>query len=273
MDELPDYCTRASLGEDLHRIGLRGGDTVLVHAAMRRVGPILNGPDTLTHAMLDAVGPTGTIMVYTSWESRHEYLLDEEGCVLPEWRDHVPPFDPATARAIRINGAIAECLRTTPGACRSSNPSASMAAIGARADWLTADHPMDYGYGPGSPLAKLVEVGGRILMVGAPWSKCTVVHYAEHIARLPDKIVVRFEVPLATPAGTQWRFIEEFETDDPVSDALPANHIHAIVSAFVERGNGSRGTIGAAPSLLMEAPLLLRFAVDWMEAATGSASA
>lgn len=273
MEKPLDFRTRASLREDLRRIGLRGGDTVLVHAAMRRVGPILNGPDALIGALLDVVGPQGTIMVYTSWETRHEALLDEQGRVLADWRDHVPPFVPSTARAIRINGAIAECVRTTAGARRSANPSASMAAIGALADWLTADHPMNYGYGPGSPLAKLVEAGGRILMVGAPWSKCTVVHYAEHIARLPDKIVVRFEVPLATPAGTQWRFIEEFETDDPVSDALPVNHIHAIVSAFVERGNGSRGTIGAAPSLLMEAPLLVRFAVDWMEAATGSASA
>jgi aminoglycoside 3-N-acetyltransferase len=38
---------------------------------------------------------------------------------------------------------LTEFLRTTPGACRSENPEASMAAIGARADWLTADHPLD----------------------------------------------------------------------------------------------------------------------------------
>ncbi|PZP11235.1 MAG: aminoglycoside 3-N-acetyltransferase, partial [Sphingomonas hengshuiensis] len=149
MEALPDFRTRASLRDDLRRIGLREGDTVLLHAAMSKVGPMLNGPDILAHAMLDVMGPDGTVMVYTSWDSQHCDLLDDDGRVLPEWRDHVPGFDAAGSRAVRMNGVIAEFVRTMPGACRSANPGASMAAIGARADWITADHPQDYGYGPG----------------------------------------------------------------------------------------------------------------------------
>lgn len=265
MSDLPAYHTRASLRDDLKRIGVQAGDTVLLHAAMRAVGPLLNGPDVLANALLDVVGRDGTIMVYTNWNTLHEDLLDDDGHVLPEWRAHVPGFDPAASRAIRINGVIAETVRTMPGARRSGNPAASMAAIGRQADWITADHPQDYGYGPGSPLAKLVETNGRVLMIGAPWRKCTLVHHAEHLARIPDKLVVRYEVPFAAGGDIIWQFIEEYETDLPVHEALPDNHIEMIVTAFVNQGHGVQGQIGNAASLLMDARSLVSFAVDWLE--------
>lgn len=138
--ELRNYNTRTSLRDDLIRLGLRAGDTVMVHAAMSRVGPALNGPDALSMAMRDVIGPEGTMLVYTSWDSVHEDLMDATGCVLAEWRQHVPGFDPRTSRAVRMNGIIAEFVRTMPGARRSDNPGASVAAIGGRAEWITADH-------------------------------------------------------------------------------------------------------------------------------------
>ena len=61
----PHFRTRASLGDDLKRIGAKAGDMVMVHAAMSRLGRLLNGPDALIGALLDVVGPTGTILAYT----------------------------------------------------------------------------------------------------------------------------------------------------------------------------------------------------------------
>ena len=266
-----DYSTRTSLRDDLIRIGLRANDTVMVHAAMSKVGPMLNGPDTLLMAMLDVVGPEGTMLVYTSWDSVHEDLLDDTGHVLAEWRQHVPGFDPQASRAVRMNGIIAEFVRTMPGARRSGNPGASVAAIGKRAEWITADHSQDYGYGEGSPLAKLVEVDGRVLMVGAPWDTMTLIHHADHLASLPDKLVRRYEVPFAAGEGTVWRFIEEFETGDPVVAALPGNYIEQIVTAYVANGGGREGTIGLAPSLLVNARPMLASAIRWLEMQAGGA--
>lgn len=164
MENIPAFVTRAALRDDIRHIGIEAGDTVMVHAAMSKVGPLLNGPDALTRALLDVLGPDGTMLVYTSWDSLHDDLLDDDGRVLPEWRDHVPGFDIAASRAVRMNGVIAEFVRTTPGARRSGNPGASVAALGKLADWITADHPQHYGYGPGTPLAKLESVpaeGGK----------------------------------------------------------------------------------------------------------------
>ena len=52
--------TRRTLRADLEALGLEHGDAVLVHAALRKVGPILGGPDALIEALMDSVGPTGT---------------------------------------------------------------------------------------------------------------------------------------------------------------------------------------------------------------------
>ena len=240
--ELSTYNTRSSLRDDLTRIGLSASDTVMVHAAMSKVGPMLNGPDALPTALLDVIGPEGTLLVYTSWDSVHDDLLDDDGHVLAQWRGHVPGFDPQASRAVRMNGIIAEFVRTMPGARRSGNPGASVAAIGKLADWITADHPQDYGYGEGSPLAKLVEANGRILMVGAPWDTMTLIHHADHLADLPAKRVL---------------------------DGLSENYIEQIVTAYVASGSGREDTIGLAPSLLVDARQMLAFAIKWLEARAG----
>ena len=89
---MSDYATRKSLRTDLAALGLTPGDAVLVHAALRSVGPILGGPDTLIDALTDAVGPGGTILGYTDWQLQDE-IRDS-----PDLRDDIPPFDPLRSR-------------------------------------------------------------------------------------------------------------------------------------------------------------------------------
>ena len=135
---------------------------MLVHAGLRSIGRIIGGPDALLEAMRDVVGPAGTILGYTDWQDQDDFEA------FPERRDDIPPFDPLTSRATRDNGFWPELLRTTPGALRSGNPGASMAALGGRAGWFTADHALDYGYGRSSPLGKLVEADGKTMLIGCP---------------------------------------------------------------------------------------------------------
>lgn len=238
---------------------------VMVHAAMSRVGRLLNGPDALIGALLDAVGRDGTVLAYTDWDARYDELLDADGRVPIEWREHIPPFDPVASRAARENGALAEFLRTFPGARRSGNPGASVAALGAKAAWITADHPLDYGYGEGSPLAKLVAAGGKVLMIGAPFDTMTLLHHAEHLARIKGKRVRRYDVPFAAASGTRWRTIEEFDTSLPVVAGLSDNYFAGIVDEFLGLGVGATGLVGAASATVAEAAAITAFAVDWLE--------
>ena len=234
---------------------------MLVHAALRKVGPVVGGADSVLWALRTAVGPWGTILAYTDWDGQD----DVEN--YPEQRDQVQPFDPLTSRSIRNNGWFPEMLRTTPGALRSGNPGASVAAIGGKAEWFTADHALDYGYGPQSPLGKLVEAGGKTLMLGAPLDTMTLLHHAEHLAQSMPKIVRRYETPMFINGAPQWRIIEEFDTSDAPA-GQPDDYFATIVKDFLATGKGKRGPVGAAPSVLVKASEIVPFAVNWMQRAT-----
>jgi len=233
---------------------------VLVHAALRRIGPVLGGADSVIGALREAVGPAGTILAYTDWQGQDEIDAHED------LRDEMPPFDPLSSRASRDNGAFPELLRTTPGALRSANPGASLAALGGRAAWFVADHALDYGYGPGSPLGKLVEAGGKTLMLGAPLDTMTLLHHAEHLADFAPKRIRRYAAPILVEGRTQWRRFEEFDTSDP-PDGLADDYFATIVDAFLATGAGRRGRVGAAPSVLVAAAEIVPFAVRWIETA------
>ena len=256
---MPALWTRGALAAQLTDLGLTPGDAVLVHAGLRAVGPILGGPDALIAALQDAVGPAGTILGYCDWNYDDRDLPD------PSLRPHVLPFDPARSRATRDNGAFPELLRTTPGAHRSGNPGASMAALGGRAAWFTADHAMDYGYGPQSPLGKLVATDGKTLLLGAPLDTMTLLHHAEHLADIPGKRLRRYQSPILIDGSTVWRQFEEFDTSDPVVDGLADDYFEEVVEDFLATGRGKRGLVGHAPSVLVDAPAIVAFAVQWLE--------
>ncbi|QDZ11740.1 aminoglycoside 3-N-acetyltransferase [Devosia ginsengisoli] len=256
---MPGIWTRAALTEHLSALGLVPGDAVLVHAGLRSVGPILGGPDALIDALRDVVGPDGTILGYCDWQ------MDELGRDDPVLRQHVPGFDPVRSRSIRDNGAFPELLRTTPGARRSGSPGASCAALGGRAEWFVTDHALDYGYGPQSPFGKLVASGGKTLLIGAPLDTMTLLHHAEHLADIPGKRVLRYESPILVDGQTAWRWFEEFDTGMPVVEGLADDYFEEVVEDFLATGQGRRGLVGHAPSVLVDAPAVVAFAVDWLE--------
>lgn len=251
--------TRGDLAAHLVALGLAPGDAVLAHAGLRSVGPMLGGPDILIDALADTVGPAGTILAYCDWNYDDRDLADVA------LRPHVPPFDPARSRATRDNGAFPELLRTTPGARRSGSPGASCAALGGRADWFTADHALDYGYGLQSPFGKLVAAGGKTLLVGAPLDTMTLLHHAEHLADIHGKRLRRYEAPILMDGRTVWRTFEEFDTSDPVVEGLADDYFEDVVEDFLATGQGRRGLIGHAPSVLVDAAAIVPFAVTWLE--------
>lgn len=249
--------TRLSLGAELRKLGLQDGDAVLVHAGLRSLGRVLGGPDTVIDALIDAIGAGGTLLGYCDWQ------IDEAALDDPDLRDQVPPFDPARSRATRDHGAFPEMLRTTPGATRSGNPGASCTALGAKADWFTADHPLDYGYGPDSPFGKLVAENGKCLMLGAPLDTMTLLHHAEQIADFPGKRLKTGEIPMLIEGNKVWRRYEEFETAE-APRGQPDDYFAIIVEAFLATGEGRRGKVGHADCVLVDARPMLAFAVDWM---------
>jgi aminoglycoside 3-N-acetyltransferase len=142
-----------------------------------------------------------------------------------------------------------------------------MSAVGARADWITRDHPMRYGYGPGSPLAKLCEIGGQACLLGAPLDAITLLHHAEHLADLPDKRIFRNRCPVLQHGQTVWLDMEDFETGENVIDA---EYTFDVIARDYMTAHGERsGMVGNAKSYLFDTSALVRFAVEWLEARFG----
>jgi len=269
--------TRSQLVSALKDLGVRSGDAVMVHASLRAVGPVFGGPDQIHLAIEEAVGPGGAMMMYVGCElgfddvGRGFLSAEAEADLLA----HLPAFDFQTARANRDFGALAELFRSWPGTVCSEAVAPRMAARGGKAASLTADAPWNYGFGRGSPLERLCDADGRVLLLGSDPDEVTLLHLAEHIGEFP-KTVTRYRTPLMRDGERVWMACEEFNSGDGgVNPNWPDEFFAEIVDDFVEDHDGTdlcrRGKVGNAAAILMSAPRLVEYAVPIMvRQATGT---
>lgn len=261
---------RSRLARDLISLGLGTGDLVMLHASVRAIGWVVGGPDIVIRAILDVIGPEGTLMMYAGWEEAPYLTIALEEGRGEAYLAECPAFDPERSRANRKWSILTEYLRTWPGARRSDHPEASVVAVGAKAAWLTEDHPLNYPYGPGSPFAKLCEAGGKVLLLGSPLNAVTLLHYAETIAEIPDKRIVRYRMPILREGKRVWVEIEDIDTGEGIVEGHSNEEYFAgIVREYLASGKGRSGTVGAASSYLFDAAELVRFAVRWLERSFG----
>jgi len=255
--------SRESLARDARRLGIGPGDLLMVHASVRAVGPVVGGPDQIHLALKDAVGEEGSLLMYASCPDQYDEV--GRGELSPEVEaslvEHLPAFDARTARAARDNGALVELLRTWPGTVANDHV-VRFVCLGPHATALFASQPWDYAYGEGSPLARLVELGGRILLLGSDHDQVTFLHHAEHLVQVPDKRVVRFQVPVPLNGRKVWRWCEEFDTSEPAHPSWPSDVFRQVTDAFLRRTHNAGGRLGDAASVVIETPALLTFALE-----------
>ena len=257
--------TRAQLVSDLTGLGIEAGDVVMFHASVKAIGWVVGGPDVVIQALLDVVGAKGTLMMYVSVEEPIYDLPTLSEAARQAYLANAPAFDPNRTRAHRKWSILTEYLRTWPGAMRSANPEAGVAAVGAKARWLTADHPLQYGYGVASPFEKLVQLSGKVLMLGAPLDTITLLHHAEHLANIPNKRIVSYQWPIERDGKRVWVNIEEFDTSRGIVDWAHGDTFEAIGKAFLGAGHGRSGKVGDADSHVFDAQSLVGFGVKWFE--------
>lgn len=253
---------KSSFTTQLRTLGLKPGDTIMLHASLRAIGKVLGGPDQVHQAIIDVIGPTGTVMMYVGCEPEYEAIGRRELTQADESliREKCPAFDSTTARARYDYGALAELFRSWPGVICSTNPGARMAALGGRALEITSDQPLNYGYGVGSPLAKLYEYGGKLPLIGSDLDQVTLFHYAEHIAPIHEKRIVRFKVPILQNNHRVWVDVEEYDTSIGVRQ-WPDRFFATILDKFIHANHIQPMKIGMADSYLLDANLLVDFAV------------
>lgn len=263
--------TREVLRTQCADLGLEPGDAVMLHVSLRALGPVLSGPDSFIDAVMDAVGPRGTLLVYVGCEAPYDDIGSGRYDPAEEdfFRRCLPPFDYQTARACRDFGAFAELFRTYPGVICSSNPGARIAAVGGAAIEMTKDHPLNFGYGPNSPFERLYLAGGKVMLVGSDPDNVSILHYAEAIAPVQDKRTVKIETALLVDGKRQWVTYEETDTANGIRD-WPADRFFAgIVDAYARTAGARTGVLGGAPTRVLDARGLVDLAIPIMVAEAG----
>ncbi|MGH7718287.1 MAG: AAC(3)-IV family aminoglycoside N-acetyltransferase [Gemmatimonadaceae bacterium] len=158
--------SRAELASQLRALGVCEGGVLLVHMSYRAVRPVDGGPAGVIDALRTAVGHEGTV-------------------VMPSWGDDdEAPFDPANTPVSATLGATADLFRRLPNVHRSAHPFA-FAALGPRAAAVTADplplppHRLE------SPVGRVYQLDGQILLLGVGHDANTTIHLAEVLAQVP----------------------------------------------------------------------------------------
>lgn len=256
--------TPTQLCDEINRLGVRPGDVLMVHASLRRIGPVEGDAAGIIAAIDAAVGDEGTwLMVLGArddWSWVNEHSEDAREALLAG----AEPFDALTTPAQTDVGMLAEVFRTAPGTVVSDHPEGRFGARGHDAACFVADVPWDDYYGPGSPLERVVEAGGSVLRLGADTNTVTLLHYAEYLAHVPDKRRVRRHRRVLGPQGPEIRVVECLDDTLGIVDWPGEDYFSLILADYLAAHSVARGTVGGAASERIAAGELVEFAARWM---------
>jgi aminoglycoside 3-N-acetyltransferase len=153
---------RGEVTEQLRALGVQSGSVLVVHTAFSRVAPVEGGPLGLIEALQTALGPSGTLVMPS--------MTDDDD----------QPFDSRETPCIGM-GVVADTFWRMQGVIRSDSPHA-FAAIGPRAAEITAAHPVDVPHGWDSPVGRVYDLEGQVLLLGVGHDADTTIHLAENMA-------------------------------------------------------------------------------------------
>ena len=227
--------TILELTQQLQSLGVESGGVLVVHTSFRAVRPVENGPTGLIEALRAALGPDGTL-------------------VMPSWTgDDNTPFDPATTAANPDLGVTADTFWRMPGVRRSDHPFA-FAAAGLHAAEITTDplplppHRLE------SPIGRVHELDGQVLLLGVGHDANTTLHLAEVLADVPYRMPHHITV-LENGRPTR---IDYGETDHCCQRFSRADEW------LRQRGLQREGAVGSAHARLMRSRDIVRVAMEYL---------
>lgn len=265
IQNIPFPRTRESLASDLRALGLASGMTVIVHSSLSAIGWVSGGSVAVVHALVDVLTPDGTLVMPTHTGDLSDPSFWQNPPVPETWwsiiRDTMPAFEPEVTPT-RGMGRIVETFRTWPGTLRSSHPQASFAAWGQHAEFITARHELDNSLGEQSPLARIYDRDGYVLLVGVPYGNNTSFHLGEYRAAGGRRIVQG--APVIENGQRVWKTINDIDWDADCFEALGVDFEHAY--------SVKMGQVGSATTRLFAQRAAVDFAAKWIGEKRSAAS-
>jgi aminoglycoside 3-N-acetyltransferase len=258
VQKTPQPRTRVSLAADLRQLGVKPGMSVLVHSSLSALGWVSGGPVAVMQALMDVLTAEGTLMMPAHSGDLSDPANWSNPPVPAEWhqtiRETMPAYDPRITPT-RSLGRVAELFRTFPGVIRSGHPCVSFAAWGAQAQFLTDNHSLHWSLGEDSPLARLYDLDGRVLLLGVTHDSNTSIHLAQYRV---EGVYPAIKQGAPIMQGGQRTWVEYQDID------LETEEFDNIGHSFQADGGIITDQVGSAESLLMRQRALVDHAVGWI---------
>lgn len=169
-----------SLSRFLSRIGVRKGDTLMLHSSWRPLNGFSGSPAQFCAALRDHLGPEGLLVMPS---------LTYHNMSSAEFLASGKPMD--VRRSPSAMGLLTEVFRRGKGVVRSPSPTHPLLAWGRDADGFLQGHELtDRPFGPTSPFARLLERDAMLLCLDVGFSSITFTHFVE------DRLQETLPVPL-----------------------------------------------------------------------------
>ena len=223
---------------------------------MKMFGLVIGSPRAIIEALVAAVSPGGTVMMPAfsgdlsdPAEWRRPPVPAER---FTDIREQMPVYDPARMPT-RDLGQVAEYFRTYPGVVRSPYPQFLFSVLGREAETLTTRYPHDNRFGPESPLGRLIDVGGKVALLGVPHDTVSLFHLTQHLMGAGPAI--EKAAPMMEHGERRW--VRYCDIDYPIDWFV------AGVASLITSGIAVTGHVSAAPSILFPAGKAVAHVLEW----------
>lgn len=252
--------TVSSLTRDFTDLGIQPGMTLIVHSSMSSLGWVCGAAPAVILALEHTLTEEGTLVM----PAHSGELSDPAAWVNPPvpatwWetiRQEMPCFDPALTPT-RGLGKIPETFRKQDGVVRSSHPQLSFSAWGKHKEYIVQDRHYDYAQNGQSPLGRIYEKDGWILLIGVFHDNNTSLHLAEYKADYPTKKIIRNGMPVMENGVRQWKEFPDVEID--------CDDFARLGQDFEAGHEVIKGKVGKAECRLIRQREIVDYAVKWME--------
>lgn len=207
--------TRQQVVDCLRSLGICSGDGLLIHSALQFFGRPVGGVGMYLEAILEVIGPDGTIAVPTF---NFSFARGE-------------PYDPSETPSQGM-GAFSEYVRKYPGARRTSHPMQSLAILGRYAEELAGRDTLS-AFDPHSAFEGMLELDFKLLLLGSDASAISMFHYCEQRAQVPYRYWKDFHGRVRTPQGWQERTYRMYVRDLELNPQLTPEPFQKLLE---ERG-------------------------------------
>jgi len=172
----------------LRELGVRQGDSVMLHSASGAQYGFRGSISELTQVFIDAVGPQGhLLMVSLAYRSSSIQYLEQ-----------LKQFDVRNTPSLM--GLVSEYFRRRPDVLRSLHPTHPVLVRGPQADWYVAGHEdCLWPCGPGTPFEKFAQRNGIVVFFNVPFATFTFFHHLEHVVSRQLPFALYSDTPMEVP--------------------------------------------------------------------------